>query len=83
LASALKPFPAAHSSQASPENPWLHVQVHPPVVPPTVPCAASHAMVAAAPDVPAVQSDAVEQSAPSYPALHVQLHPPVVPPTVP
>ena len=54
LASALKPFPAAHSSQASPENPWLHVQVHPPVVPPTVPWAASHGMVSAAPDVLAV-----------------------------
>jgi hypothetical protein len=40
-------------------------------------------MVAAAPDVPAVQSDAVEQSAPSYPASHVQVQLPVVPPTVP
>jgi hypothetical protein len=40
-------------------------------------------MVPAAPDVPAVQVDAVEQSAPSYPASHVQVQLPVVPPTVP
>ena len=45
-------------------------------MPPTVPCAASHAMVPAAPDVPAVQVAAVE-SVPSYPGLHVQVHPPV------